>query len=356
MLCATDPPREGAISQTIRFAAVGLDHRHILGQVGSMLAAGAECVGFHTEAEDLVPKFVETFPSIPRVADRRQILEDDSIDMVVSAAIPSQRAALGIETMRHGKDYMVDKPGFTTLGQLEEVRRVQRDTKRIYSVCFSERFEVPAATKATELVQAGAIGQVVQTLGIGPHRLNRHLRPDWFFQKEHFGGILNDIGSHQIEQFLHYTDSREAEIVASSVGNYANPSDPELMDFGQIVLRSGHANGYVRVDWFTPDGLPTWGDGRLFIQGTDGYIELRKYVDIAGRPGTDHLFLVDNKGVQYIDCSEVELPYARQLIDDVLNRTETAMPQEHCFLASQLALEAEVKATQLTHPVRQGTT
>lgn len=318
-----------------------------------MLAAGAECVGFYTDADDLVPKFVETFPSIPRIAERRQILEDESIHMVVSAAIPSARAALGIEAMRHGKDYMVDKPGFTTLEQLEEVRRVQRETGRIYSVCFSERFEVPAAAKATELVQAGAVGQVVQTLGIGPHRLNRHLRPDWFFRKQHFGGILNDIGSHQIEQFLHYTGSREAEIVASSVGNYANPADPELMDFGQIVLRSPHANGYVRVDWFTPDGLPTWGDGRLFIQGTAGYIELRKYVDIAGRPGTDHLFLVDNKGVHYLDCSAVELPYARQLIHDVVHRTETSMTQEHCFLASQLALQAEAQAVQLTARARE---
>ena len=59
----------------------------------------------------------------------------------------------------------------------------------------------------------------------------------------------------------------------------------------------------IRVDWFTPDGLPTWGDGRLTILGTEGTIELRKYVDIAGRPGGDHLFLVDKKGVRHIDCS-----------------------------------------------------
>ena len=343
---------EHVMTATIRFAAIGLDHRHILGQVGSMLKAGAECVGFYTDVDDLVPKFTETFPSVPRIAERERILEDDRIDMVVSAAIPSQRAALGVEAMRHGKDYMVDKPGFTTLDQLDEVRRVQSETGRIYSVCFSERFEVPAAAKATELVQAGAIGQVVQTLGLGPHRLNRHLRPDWFFRKADFGGILNDIGSHQVDQFLHYTGSTEGEIVTSAVGNYANPSDPELSDFGQIVLRSPHANGYIRVDWFTPDGLPTWGDGRLFLQGTEGYIELRKYVDIAGRPGKDHLFLVDNKGVRYIDCSDVDLPYARQLIHDVLHRTETAMSQEHCFLASQLALEAEANATELTPAVR----
>jgi uncharacterized protein YfeS len=87
----------------------------------------------------------------------------------------------------------------------------------------------------------------------------------------------------------------------------------------------------------------------MTILGTEGYIELRKYIDIAGRPGTNHLFLVDQNGIQYMDCSQVELPYGKQLIADILNRTETAMQQEHCYLASQLALEAEAKATKLGH-------
>ena len=262
--------------------------------------------------------------------------------------MPCDRAPLGIEAMRHGKDFMTDKPGFTTLAQLAEARRVQAETKRIYSICYSERFEVRSAEKAGELVAAGAVGKVVQTVNLAPHRLNRQLRPDWFFKREAYGGILCDIGSHQVDQFLFYTGSTEAEVAYSAVGNYANPGDPELEDFGEMVLRSPHANGYVRLDWYTPDGLPTWGDGRLTILGTEGYIEARKYVDIGGRPGEDHLFLVDGKGVQRIDCGDVELPYAKRLLADVRDRTETAMSQAHCFLASQLALEAQAKAVRLT--------
>ena len=111
-----------------------------------------------------------------------------------------------------------------------------------------------------------------------------------------------------------------------------------------MLLRTKEASGYICVHWFTPDGLPTWGDGRLFIVGTEGTIELRKYVDIAGSPGTDHLILVDGKGVQRIDCSAVPLPYGGALIHDILTREQTAMPQARCFKAAELALTAQAMA------------
>jgi predicted dehydrogenase len=331
----------------IRFAAVGLNHAHIYGQTNLLLRAGAELVAFYAPEPELVAQYSQAFPQARLARSQAEILEDQTIHLVISAGIPCERAPLGIEVMRHGKDYMSDKPGFTTLEQLAAVRQVRAETGRIYSICFSERFEVAAAVKAGELVQAGAIGKVVQTVGLGPHRINVPSRPAWFFERDRYGGILTDIASHQVDQFLFYTGSNRAEVVAAQVGNFKYPQYPELEDFGDMVLRGDGGTGYVRVDWYTPDGLGTWGDGRLTILGTEGYIELRKYIDIAGRPGQNHLFLVDQKGTQHIDCSQVELPYGRQLTADILNRTETAMPQEHCFLASQLALEAEVKATRI---------
>jgi predicted dehydrogenase len=332
---------------TIRFAAIGLNHAHIYGQTNLLLRAGAELVAFYAPEPELAAQYSQAFPQAQLARSQAEILEDQAIHLVISAGIPCERAPLGIEVMRHGKDYMSDKPGFTTLEQLAAVRQVQAETGRIYSICFSERFEVAAAVKAGELVQAGAIGKVVQTVGLGPHRINVPSRPAWFFEQDRYGGILTDIASHQVDQFLFYTGSNRAEVVAAQVGNFKYPQYPELEDFGDMVLRGNGGTGYVRVDWYTPEGLGTWGDGRLTILGTEGYIELRKYIDIAGRPGQNHLFLVDQKETQHIDCSQVELPYGRQLTADILNRTETAMPQEHCFLASQLALEAEVKAARL---------
>jgi predicted dehydrogenase len=333
----------------LKFAAIGLDHRHIYHQVGRLLELGADCKGYYARDDSAVPLegFVRRFPDLPRVRDVRALLEVPEIQLIVTAAVPSERAEIALEAMRHSKDVMADKPGVITPAQLADVMRLQQETGRIFSVNFSERFEVRAMTRATELVQAGAIGRVVQTIGLGPHRLNRHLRPDWFFRRADTGGILIDLASHQIDQFLHFTGSDGAEIVASAVANYANPDDPELEDFGEILLRSDRGQGYIRVDWYTPDGLPTWGDGRCVILGTEGYIELRKYVDIAGREGTDHLFLVDDKETRYIDCRDAPLPYYERLIADVFERTESAMAQAHCFKVCELALEAQARAERL---------
>ncbi|HKF70252.1 MAG TPA: Gfo/Idh/MocA family oxidoreductase [Stellaceae bacterium] len=329
----------------VRFAAVGLNHFHIYGQIDLMLKAGAEFVAYHGEEEKFFDRpFAKHYPQAKKVDDVRRILEDPDISLVLSAAVNNERAPLGISVMRHGKDFMVDKPGITSLSQLAEVKKAQAETKRIYSICYSEHFETRSTVKAGELLKAGAIGKLVNSVGLGPHRLNKPRRAPWFFQREKFGGILADIASHQCEQFLFFTDRLNAEVVTATVANRANPETPQFQDFGEMLLRAPDVTGYVRVDWFTPDGLPTWGDGRLTLIGAEGYMELRKYVDIDGKPGIDHLFLVDKKGVRRIDCSSVELPYGRQLVADVLNRTETAMPQARCFGATELALTAQAMA------------
>lgn len=334
---------------SIKFAAIGLNHPHIYGQTKCLLDAGAELVAVHAEEDDLAAAYVKSYSQARRVADKRAILDDTSIQLVVSSIRPDLRAALAIEVMRAGKDVMVDKPGVITLEDLAAVKNAQAETKRIFSVCFSERFETRCTAAASRLAAAGAIGKVVQTVGLGPHALNLNPRPAWFYQRARYGGVLCDIAAHQCDQFLHFTGSTKAEVVAAHIANYANPDKPELEDFGEVLLRGNGGTGYIRVDWYTPKGLGTWGDGRLSILGTEGYIELRKYVDIAGKPGIDHLFLVDQKGTQHIDCSQESLPYGPNLIADVLNRTETAMPQAHCFLATELALTAEAMAHKLGH-------
>ena len=313
-----------------------------------LIEAGAELVSFFAPEEDLAAEFATRFPQARRARDKAEVLEDPSIRLIASAGIPDERAPLGIEVMRHGKDFLSDKPAFTSLKQLEEAKHVQQQTRQIYSVSYSERFQNRATVKAGDLVQAGAIGRVLQTIGLGPHRLNAASRPKWFFQHERYGGILVDIGSHQADQFLFFTASTDAEVVCAQVGNLAHPEHPGLDDFGDMLLHGNSGSGYVRVDWFTPASVPAFGDGRLTILGTDGYIELRKNVDIAGRTGGDHLFLVNHDQMRYVDCSDVELPFGPRLLADVCDRTETAMPQAHAFLASELVLRAQAQARILT--------
>jgi len=331
----------------LRFAVIGVNHGHINAQTNAILRARGELVWLYAKEPELVEGFRKQFPFAKIARSEAEVLEDPSIKLVVSAAIPDERGPLGVRVMQHGKDFMADKPGMTTLEQLAEVRKVQATTRRIYSIMYSERLENRATQRAGELVKAGAIGRVIQTVGLGPHRMNPKTRPAWFFERARYGGILCDIASHQADQFLFFTGSTKADVVASQVGNLNNPQYPGLEDFGDMMLRGDGGTGYVRVDWFTPAGLPTWGDGRLTILGTDGFIEIRKNVDIAGRNLGSHLFLSDTKETRYIETADVALPYGDALVADVLNRTETAMPQAHCFLAMELVLKAQARAQRL---------
>lgn len=328
---------------TVGFVALGLDHRHISGMTENMVAAGGRCLGFWTQGTPgTLPGFVKRFPELRQFDTLDQALNSGAV-LALIACVPGDRAELALRAMRAGLDVMVDKPGCIALEELALLRACVSETGRIWSVNFSERFESPCSTLAGELVAAGEIGRVVQTVALGSHRLNRTTRPDWFFQRARYGGILTDIASHRIDQFLYYTNSQEAEVVMAHVANHANPGDPELQDFGELGLRSAHASGYVRVDWYAPDARPNWGDGRLTILGTKGCIELRKNLDV-GHPGTDHLILFNGARGERIDASDCGLPYFPRLVADIRDRTETAMTQVHCFTAMELALTAQAMA------------
>ena len=332
----------------VRFGVIGINHAHIYDITTLLQDAGAEMVGFYAPEDDLAAEYTKHFPAAKRLRSQAELLEDASVQLVASAAISAERGPLGMDVMRHGKDFVSDKPAFTSLDVLAEARRVQHETGRMYAIDYSERVRNRGMVKAAELVASGAIGRVLQTIGMGPHRLETYERPDWFWSHEQSGGILTDIAAHQADHFLHFTGSTTAEVVASQVGNLAHPDRPDFDDFGDALVRGNGGTGYFRVDWFTPRGLDSWGDGRVTILGTDGFIEVRKNVDIAGRPGGGHVFLVDQHSTRYFDCSNEPLPYGDQLVSDIRNRTETAMTQAHAFLAAELALRCDLQAQRIT--------
>jgi predicted dehydrogenase len=334
------------MAMELRIGVIGIDHNHIYGMVNGLLSAGASLAGWATgqETPEATRKiFADSYPHAP-ARSVEDLLEDETIDLIVSAAVNSERAGIAILAMRHGKHVLVDKPGCTTLEQLSTIRQVVAETGRRWTVCFSERLLVESVTLADRLIAEGRIGRVVQTVGLGPHRHNAHLRPDWFWDRQKCGGILTDICAHQFDQFLHFTGSSEARVVSAHVGNVANADRPTFQDFGEVLLEGNGGRGYARVDWLTPDGLPTWGDGRMTILGTEGYIELRKYIDIAGRPGKDHVFIADAKGVTHLDAAGAGSPFFAKLVTDIETGSEDAMSQAHAFLATELALTAQQMA------------
>lgn len=328
------------------FAAIGLDHGHIYGMTNGLVEAGAAVKWVYDPDPEKVRAYRKAYPQVKAARSESEILDDDDVKLVAGACITSERADLGVRVMGAGKDYFTDKAPLTTLDQLAMVEKVATETGRKYAVCYSERVQVESAVYAGCLIEQGAIGRVVQVLGLGPHRLSAPMRPDWFFIKEKYGGILCDIGSHQIEQFLFYTGNEDATIVNAEIANYNHLQYPELDDFGDVTLIGDNgAAGYFRVDWFTPDGLSTWGDGRMFILGTDGYIELRKYVDVARSEQGGNVYWVDHEGEHAINVTgQVGFPFFGELILDCIHRTENAMTQAHAFKAAELSVKAQMLA------------
>lgn len=330
------------------FAAAHLDHPHIYGQCEGLIEAGGALRYVYDSDDAKIAAFLKKFPDVQVVNRKEDLLENTEIKLIAAAAIPNERGPFGIRVMEAGKDYFTDKTPFTTLAQLESARRVVNKTGKKYMVYYSERLHVESAIHAGFLIEAGAIGKVIQVLGLGPHRHGHNPRPDWFYQKEKYGGILCDIGSHQIEQYLFYGGVKEATVLSARVDNVHHTRYPELEDFGEANLQGDNGcSNYFRVDWFTPDGLGTWGDGRTIILGTEGYIELRKYIDVAREFSGNHLYLVNHQGEYHLDLNDkIGYPFFGQLILDCLDRTENAMTQDHAFKASELCLQVQVFADQ----------
>ncbi|MDR1262737.1 MAG: Gfo/Idh/MocA family oxidoreductase [Oscillospiraceae bacterium] len=329
------------------FSAVALDHGHIYGMCNGLIEAGATLRYVYDPDPAKVESFKKAFPDAVVAQSEQQVLQDERTKLVASAAVTNLRCALGLRVMNAGKDYFTDKAPLTTLDQLTAAKDTVTKTGKKYMVYYSERLHVEGAIYAGQLIEQDAIGRVLQVLGTGPHRLSPKNRPPWFFIKEQYGGILCDIGSHQIEQFLYYTGAKDAGITYSRIANYAHPEYPELDDFGEaLLLADNGATNYFRVDWFTPDGLGTWGDGRLTILGTEGFIEVRKYHNIAsGQTGGNHVYWSNGEGEYYFDATgKVGCPYFGQLILDCINRTENAMTQAHAFKAAELCVTAQLKA------------
>ena len=333
------------------FAAMGLDHGHIYGMTGGLVEAGGTLKSVYDPDSAKAAAFCKAFPQARPAASEDEILEDAAVQLVVGAAVPSARCALGLRVMEAGKDYFTDKTPLTTLEQLAAARAKVKETDRKYMVYYSERLHSESAVFAGQLIAEGAIGRVLQVIGLGPHRLRAESRPPWFFDRAAYGGILCDIGSHQCEQMLYYTGAQDATVAHSQIANYNHPQYPALDDFGDasLVMDNG-ATGYFRVDWFTPDGLQTWGDGRTIILGTEGFIEQRKYMNIGmGNVGGSHLYLANGAEATHFALEgQVGYPFFGALILDCLHRTENAMTQAHVFKAAELCLKAQMQAVDLT--------
>jgi predicted dehydrogenase len=320
----------------MKFAVIGANHDHIFRMVQAVREGGGELAMIYAPEPDPIhgARFLKENADVPRAREEREVLEAPDIKLVVTAAIPVDRVPIGVRVMRAGKDFVTDKGAFTTLESVAEARKVQAETKRIFAISYNERLLEPATVRAGELVQSGAIGRVVHTAGFGPHGLFGHgPREPWFWTRAARGGILCDIATHQADQFLFFTGSTRAEVVEAEVANRQNLDHPEFEDFGTVLWRGDRGTGFTQVDYSREAGLGM----RLTIVGTEGTMEVLK--------GRGVIAIADKKGRREETVPRgFVCPYGKLLVDDVLNRTETVMTQAHAFLASELAVRAQMKA------------
>lgn len=328
------------------FAAVGLAHGHINSMCDGLISAGAELKWVYDQDPKNIESFVKRFPNVQIAQTEDEIFNDSSVQLIATATIPSERYKLGLKAMDYDKDFFTAKSPFTTLEQLALVKEKIKETNKIYAVYYSERLKEDSHVFAERVIEAGRIGRVIQVLGMGPHRLSPDGRPSWFFNKQQFGGIICDIGTHQIDQFLFYTKNVDAKVQESKVANYHYKQYKGFEDFGDATLVGDNgATNYFRVDWLSPDGLRTGGDTRTFIMGTEGYIEIRKNIDVARKKEGNQFYLVDQTGEHHLSLrGKVGTPYFGRLILDCIHRTENAMSQDHALKVAELSLIAQKQA------------
>lgn len=346
------PPKPGKVVQPgeFVFSAMHFDHAHLIGMTWGLVLAGGTVKSFYDPDPAKCEQFLRSFPHAHIAASEEEILNDPEVKLVVAAAVTCERADLGIRVMQSGKDYLTAKAPLTTLEQLERVKACCAETGRKYVCNYSERLDTESCIFAGQLIRQGAIGKVIHMEGTGPHKLNPPSRPDWFWSKEKSGGLLCDLGSHQVDAYLFLAGETDAEITWSRSGNYANPDHPDFEDFGDCMITGKNGSTfYFRVDWFTPDGVRSFGDCRTFIVGTEGSIELRKTIDPAVPEKTrDVVILLNKEGEHRYDVNEkIGSPFYGQLILDCLNRTDIALPQEECFKAAELCVRASWEAKRI---------
>ena len=326
------------------FGVTGLNHTHINPMCTGLIEAGATLTHVYEQDEKLLEAFLKKHPTVSVCKSLDELLSIPTLELIATAAIPSDRSKIEILSMKAGKDVFTDKAPFLTKEELSEVKRTSLETGRKLFVYYGEFMHNEAAIFAKQLIDRDIIGKVAHIDIFAPHRLNAPYRPGWFFERDKTSGILTDIGSHQFQQFLEYAGTNRATLNSARVANYFSPEYEGFDDFGDATLTADNGiTGYVRIDWMSPKGINTWGDGRVIILGSKGYIELRKNCNIGTEAViTNSVYVCTEDGVFTESVSgKVGYPFFTNLMKDVRNRTYTAMNEEQVYNAIELAITAQ---------------
>ena len=302
-------------THSIKFAAIGLDHAHIFGMIARGSTRRRQLVAFHATDPAQIADFSKKFRDV-KLASEDEILNDKSIQLVAGAPIPDLRAPLGIRVMKAGKDYLADKPGITSLKQLADVRKAVKETGRKFAIMYSERLEVRSAVYAGELIKQGAIGRVVQTVNLAPHRVNAP-SPSRLVLRQ--GALRRHPLRHRLAPgrsipLLHQQHEGQGRRRADRQRRVsAVPEVRRLRRHGDGRQRRHRlrARRLVHARWTCRPGA-TAGCSSSAPRATSSCASTS--TSPRDSKGGNHLYIVDKKQARYIDCKNVQLPFGPQFV------------------------------------------
>lgn len=327
---------------SIRFGIVGCRHAHITTFIDEMLSLGHTCVGLHEPGDPVMAERIAQKYGIP-IVDSRDAFLETSVSVIGSSAINSEKIEIIEWCEQHGKHIMVDKPAVTDRDGLNRLEAVIRRGVIHVGMLLTERFR-PSLHTLKSKIEAGELGRVVSITMRKPHRLNPASRASWHFSKQQNGGIVIDLFVHDFD-LLRWLTGQEVSSVKAVVTKNDLPEYPDFWDTASAqVVMDGGVISTLYADWHTPDKSWTWGDCRIFVNGTVGFAELR----LCGDPSVseaDELMLcvTDTQTLVQTKLLEPEISITADFLSRIDGQSST-LTHKDILAASTLTIEADAGA------------
>ena len=195
------------------------------------------------------------------------------LDIVAVSPLYYLHAEVTVAALRAGHAVYCEKPLALTLESLADVREAQAASGLPIGIMLDFRYH-PTFHAARRLVAEGAIG--TPTVAYGQKSYKRGNRPDFYRQRETFGGITPWVGIHAID-WVRYVAGVDYRAVTSQHVKLHRPDYPDMEDAATCIYELANGGSAVMsFDFLRPAGAPTHGDDRLRILGEKGALEIRE--------------------------------------------------------------------------------
>lgn len=323
------------------FSIIGCEHEHISIFIEEMLELGHECAGiYEAENKALLESVAEKY-NLP-IAEDKEMLLSNNVDMVGSSAINNQKIDIIELCEERGKHIMVDKPAVTNREDYKRLQAVIDRGQIEVGMLLTERYR-PAFSTLKRYIDEQRLGKIIN-IGIRkPHKLKPSTRPAWHFSKEQGGGIVIDLFVHDFD-LLRWLTGDEIRGFDGMVTKNMLPEYPTFYDAAAVqVLLKDNTIAQLYADWHTPEASKTYGDGRIFVVGTEGYAELRLSGDPLITDETLMLFVTHEKEYERVELDTLQATISEDFLQRIEGK-QAGITHQDILAASIATIEADENA------------